>query len=157
MSIATVPSPYHDPAFYKKLGIKPGHTVLFRNAPSDFTDALLPNLPGGVTVLDELEQGQRPDIIILWLNAEEDLNTLFGALRWTVKPDGAVWAVIPKKTVAKKRGINLSFEGAQAAALPTGLVDNKTLTFSDEEYGIRYVVRAVERGKKAGAEFRLRV
>lgn len=146
------PSLFADPTFPKKLGIKPGLTLLLQNAPQQFADSLAPNLPEGVAVLTEPEPGRRADMVIRWLQPGDDLSALFSALRWTVRPDGAVWAVIPKKTVAKKRGIDLTFDGTQAAALPTGLVDNKTLTpvcpvgrFSEEEYGIRYVVRVVER------------
>ena len=149
-------SPYHDPGFYKKLGIKPGQLLLLSNTPSHFVDALLPNLPEGVNVGSELDAGQRADIIILWLSPEDQLPVLFAGLRWSIKPDGAVWAVIPKKKHAKKLGIDLTFEGVQSGALPTGLVDNKTLTFSEEYYGIRYVVRVVERDRTpAGKGYKL--
>ncbi|MSQ15809.1 MAG: hypothetical protein EXR50_08105 [Dehalococcoidia bacterium] len=148
--------PYHDPGFYKKLGIRPGHTLLLSNAPPDFVDVLLPNLPERVGVQSELDAGQRADIIILWPSPEEALPTLFAILRWSIKPDGAVWAVIPKKRFARKMGIDLTFDGMQNAALPTGLVDNKTLTFSEEYYGIRYVVRIVERDRTPeGREYKL--
>ena len=150
------PSPYEDPSFYKKLGIKPGYLILLSNVPAPFVDSILPNLPDGVKVQSELEDGQRADILVRWLSPEDQLPTLFAGLRWSIRPDGAVWAVIPKKKYAKKIGIDLTFEQAQSAALPTGLVDNKTLTFSEEYYGIRYVVRVVERDRTwAGKEYNL--
>jgi hypothetical protein len=80
-------------------------------------------------------------MVILWLKDREGLDALFQRLRHLIPPEGAVWAVIPKKSARPKGSPAPNFDEALAAGLPTGLVDNKTLTFDDVEYGIRFVVR----------------
>lgn len=126
--------------FAGKLGIKPGHAVALLNAPAFITPVLQAALPD-VTLTDGLPEESQPDIILFWPDDTTDLAGTFGDLRWKIKPDGAIWAVIPKKPVADKRGPRIYFDRLLAEVLPTGLVDNKTLTFSEEEYGVRFVVR----------------
>ncbi len=54
--------------------------------------------------------------------------------------------MIPKKPVARRLGSDVTFDRLQAAALTTSdLVDNKTLTFYEETYGIRLVIRKEKR------------
>jgi len=64
-------------------------------------------------------------------------------------PGQALWVVIPKKPIAVARGSDLLFDAVQRVVLETGLVDNKSLTFSDEEYGIRYMPRT-SKGRGGG-------
>jgi len=67
-------------------------------------------------------------------------------LRGAITLDGAIWAVIPKKKVAKKT-TSVTFDQVQTVALKTDLVDNKVVSLSDGEYGIRFVVRKEKRGE----------
>jgi hypothetical protein len=67
-----------------------------------------------------------------------------------LKPDGALWVVIPKQKLAKERGVPYDWNAMLACALKTTLVDNKTLTFSPEEYGTRFVIRKEHRGTEKG-------
>jgi hypothetical protein len=53
--------------------------------------------------------------------------------------DGAIWVVVWKKPFLRP-GF-LSWDDVQAAMLPTGWVDNKIVSFGDEVYGTRYVMR----------------
>ena len=52
---------------------------------------------------------------------------------------------MPKKAVARQRGLTLTWEEMQAAALTTDLVDNKNASMTDEEYGTRFVIRKERR------------
>ena len=70
-----------------------------------------------------------------------DLPRDLRAYRELIREDGFIWAVIPKKVAIKDVGRDVTFEDVLRVALKTDLVDNKTLTFTDEEYGIRLVVR----------------
>ena len=54
-------------------------------------------------------------------------------------PAGAVWIVVWKKPHLRPGW--LSWDAVQAVMLPTGWVDNKILSFGDEVYGTRYVLR----------------
>jgi len=127
--------------FAAKLGIRAGQRVYLEGAPSDFAAERLTGLPPGCEIAAVLADGTRPDIVILWLKDKEGLGALFQRLRHLIPPDGAVWAVIPKKSARLNGSAAPDFDEVLAAGLPTGLVDNKTLTFDDVEYGIRFVVR----------------
>ena len=61
--------------------------------------------------------------------------------RELIEEDGFIWAVIPKKAAIEALGRDVTFEDVIELALRTDLVDNKTLTFSEREYGVRLVVR----------------
>ena len=127
--------------FAVKLGIRAGQRVHLEGAPSEFAAERLTGLPPGCEIATVLADGTRPDMVILWLKDKEGLDVLFRRLRHLIPPDGAVWAVIPKKSARPNGSAAPDFDEVLAAGLPTGLVDNKTLTFDDVEYGIRFVVR----------------
>jgi hypothetical protein len=69
----------------------------------------------------------------------------FATLQRQIISDGAIWVVTPKKAVAQRRGLTLTWEEMQAAALTTDLVDNKNASMTDEEYGTRFVIRKERR------------
>lgn len=66
-------------------------------------------------------------------------NALAVELTRVTSPEGAIWVVVWKKPFLR-HGL-LSWDDVQAAMLPTGWVDNKILSFGDEVYGTRYVLR----------------
>jgi hypothetical protein len=134
--------------FVDKLGLREGQSVCLLDAPPDFVEARLEGALNGCRVGQTLDNDGQADMIIAWPQEKNGLDDLFRRLRAAVVPDGAVWIVIPKKEAARRRGFGPDFEEVQRAALPTGLVDNKVLSFSDEEYGIRFVVRRTERGQR---------
>jgi hypothetical protein len=127
--------------FVAKLGIRAGHHVYLEGAPPEFAAERLTGLPSGCIVTTVLADGTHPDIVILWLKDKQGLDVLFRRLRHLIPPNGAVWTVIPKKSARPNGSAAPTFDEVLAAGLPTGLVDNKTLTFDDVEYGIRFVVR----------------
>jgi len=127
--------------FARKLGVRAGHHIYVEDAPPDFAAQRLTDLPADCRVTSVAPNGARPDIVILWLKDKRGLEDVFQRLRHLIPPDGAVWAVIPKKSSRPKDSAAPDFQEVLAAALPTGLVDNKTLTFDDVEYGIRFVLR----------------
>jgi hypothetical protein len=127
--------------FANKLGIRAGHHIYLEDTPAEFAAQRLADLPPGCRVVTALPNGGRSDMVILWLKDREGLEALFQRLRYLIPPDGVLWAVIPKESARLKGSPAPDFQEALAAALPTGLVDNKTLTFDEVEYGIRFVVR----------------
>ena len=66
-------------------------------------------------------------------------NALAAELTRITSTEGAIWVVVWKKPFLRP-GL-LSWDDVQAAMLPTGWVDNKILSFGDEIYGTRYVLR----------------
>ncbi len=129
----------------RKLGIVPGYTVLLLDAPTPSAALLRDACPPGVA-LDETDDGaDRYDLIFFSPQIADGLAERFAALQGRIVPDGAIWVMLLKKPIAHKRGVTLTWETMQAAALQTDLVDNKIATFSDEEYGTRFVLRRERR------------
>lgn len=137
--------PNDTPNLARKLGIVPGRSILLLDAPAPSAALLRDACPLGVTVADADDGADRYDLIFLWPQAADGLAERFSALQWRIMPDGAIWAMLLKKPVARRRGITLTWEEVQAAALQTDLVDNKIAAFSDEEYGTRFVIRRERR------------
>jgi hypothetical protein len=105
---------------------------------------LLDLLPASVTVHPSL-QDMKYDLIVFWPFRLEGLEGDFAALQAHLKPDGALWAVMPKKNYARQRGIDFTWDQMQAAGLTTDLVDNKIATIDDQDYGTRFVIRKKSR------------
>src|SRR5690242_18301018 len=97
----------------RKLGIKPGHTILLLDAPAPSAALLRDACPTGVTVADTDDGTDRCDLIFLWLRATDALAERFAALQWRIMPDGALWAMLLKKPVARKRGVTHTWEAMQ--------------------------------------------
>jgi len=133
----------------RKLGIVPGCSILLLDAPAPSAALLCDACPPGVTVADADDGANRYDLILLWLQSADGLAERFAALQWRIVPNGAIWVMLLKKPVAHKRGVTLTWEQMQATALQTDLVDNKIASFSDEEYGTRFVIRRERRSSYA--------
>lgn len=129
----------------RKLGIAPGHSILLLDAPAPSAALLRDVCPPGVTVAEVDDGADRYDLIFLWLRAADGLAERFAALQWRIVPNGAIWVMLLKKPIARKNGVMLTWEAMQTAALQTDLVDNKGASFSDEEYGTRFVIRRERR------------
>lgn len=128
----------------RKLGVKAGTLVVMRNGrPEDFA-AISASLPEGAQLLDDLSKDNPANIIIVWPSERDDLRDLLGNLRQAITPDGAFWIVIPRKTSGKTKS-GITFAHVQTAALEIDLVDNKVAKFSDQEYGVRFVIRKEKR------------
>ena len=127
----------------RKLGIRPGHRLFVREECMDLLAAIKPHLPPRVTVTNQPpREGAN---VVLMRPDEEELGTVFREMREWITPEGAVWVVVKKKPYRQEGDV--SFETAQAAALPTGLVDTKECSVSETEYATRYVLRRELRPK----------
>ena len=98
---------------------------------------------GDDVALGETLDGAPFDLIFFWPRELEGLAERFATLQPQIVSNGAVWVVLPKKAVARQRGLTLTWEEMQLAALTTDLVDNKNASMTDEEYGTRFVIRKV--------------
>ncbi len=132
-----------------KLGLVPGCSIALLDAPAPTAALLRDACPPGVTLADNADRGdgdvERYDLLFVWLQSAEGLAERFAALQWRIVPQGAIWVVLLKQPIARKRGVTLTWEEMQAAALQTDLVDNKIASISDEEYGTRFVIRRERR------------
>ena len=128
----------------KKLGIKPGYCVCLLGAPAESAALLREACPPEVSVYNAPFVG-RCDVVLFWPSTLDGLAERFAQLQHQIVPDGAIWAVIPKKPFAHARGISFTWEAMQSAGLQTDLVDNKIASLSAEEYATRFVIRKERR------------
>jgi len=132
----------------QKLGLKLGQTICLLEATPETAQvihAACDEVMGGDMTIGETLDGAPFDLIFFWPRELEGLAERFATLQRQIVLDGAIWVVIPKKAVARQRGLTLTWEEMQAAALTTDLVDNKNASMTDEEYGTRFVIRKVRR------------
>ena len=128
--------------FAGQLGIRPDAVVEGINVPGPFLEAL-----GRAMFLDG-DRGNAQDMVLYWPQDMAELKVKV-ADRMVGKSRrlNTWWVVIPKRPMAETRDSDLRFQAVLDAVLPTGWVDNETLTFSEEECGIRFVPRLAIRDK----------
>lgn len=134
----------------KKLGIKTGQLVCLLDAPPEAEEAIRSASPGGVEFMEVLPGAQPVDMILFWPFSLDGLAGRFAFLQSSIRPDGAIWAVMPKKKYARQRGVDYTWEKLQAAGLQTDLVDNKVASITEQDYGTRFVIRKDRRGRLGG-------
>lgn len=131
----------------KKLGLKPEMTVCLLEATPASAALIRAASPTNEHWDEALNTGpdgiphRRYDLIFFWPRHLEGLAERFATLQHHIVPDGAIWAIFPKKKFLRKYGIDFSWDQMQQAGLQTDLVDNKIASVSDDEYGTRFVIR----------------
>jgi hypothetical protein len=91
------------------------------------------------------------DVILYWLQPHDDAVYIFSRLAEMIKKKGRIWLIMPKKETARRQGFKQTWEEIQRAVLDaTSLVDNKTLSIGEGEYGTQFVFRKRAR-EEAGA------
>ena len=128
----------------RKLGIKPGMRVILLDPPAQAATAIRAGAPASVVWKRSLGK-TRFDLIFFWPAKTAGLSRVFARLQKSLVPDGAIWAVMPKKAFAAGRGVAFSWEEMQAEGLRGELVDNKVATISATNYGTRFVIRKERR------------
>jgi hypothetical protein len=126
---------YSGTPLQRKLGFKPGMTVVYLDAP-DHLDELLGELEG-VSVRRSL-RGQ-VDLVMCFVTERRRLERRAARLREAVAPDGMVWVCWPKK--ASKVDTDMTEDVVREVLLPTGLVDNKVAAVDETWSGLKLVVR----------------
>ncbi len=123
-----------------KIGVQPGQRICL----------LDPTLETAIEIVGALPAGAMPypydgevsfDVVFFWPRDAQNMLGQFVELQAQIAPDGAIWAIMPKKKHAERLGIMFSWEAMQSAALATDLVDNKKISITEVEYGTRFVIR----------------
>jgi hypothetical protein len=144
-----------------KLGIKQGDKVCLFFAPK----YLLPHfLQGGLKLCMDWAENDT-DVVIYWLRPQDDAVDIISRLTEMIKRSGRIWLILPKKEIAKRQGFSSTWEEIQKAVLEsTNLVDTKTLSIGEGEYGTQFVFRKAAReeaedkaGKKENTERKIEV
>ena len=121
----------------KKLGIKPGMTVLTIGAPHDYRDWLAP-LPADVTFAAKSLAGQC-DVVHVFVASLADLAEALPRARAAMKADGAIWVSWYKK--AARIPTDVTEDEVRRRALSTDLVDVKVCAVTEIWSGLKLVVR----------------
>lgn len=120
----------------KKLGFKPGGTVVVMNGPANYRKLVEP-LPDGVTLGARV--GASTDIVHVFATRKSELAKALKTLREQVRVDGAVWVSWPKK--AAKVETDITEDTVREVALPLGFVDIKVCAVDETWSGLKLVVR----------------
>ena len=122
----------------KKLGIKPGWTVLLVGAPEGF-EGTFDALPEGVRFCRDL--GPENDLVLWFVTARADLERdveRMGALAGT----GGIWIIWPKRSSGVAS--DLTQNVVRQVGLASGLVDFKICSVDKTWSGLRFTRRSPE-------------
>ncbi|MEQ1763746.1 MAG: DUF3052 family protein [Pyrinomonadaceae bacterium] len=128
----------------KKLGMKPGMTVVVVGFSGDYSELVSP-VPDGVEIaaLDTLPNGRvsasAVDLLHIFTNSRDELFGLLDSARDVIKQDGAIWVSWYKK--AAKLPTEITEDTVRDAALPMGLVDVKVCAVDEKWSGLKLVIR----------------
>lgn len=119
-----------------KLGIKPGQTVYFKDAPDEYLKEL-GKLPEGVFTAKKLN---RPvDIMHCFYTKADDLKEDIINFQMYLEISGMLWISWPKKTSKVKTDI--TEQTLRDLLLPINLVDIKVAAITDVWSGLKFVWR----------------
>jgi hypothetical protein len=124
----------------KKLGLKPGMTMVVVDAPVDWTVVDLPpevevvrRAPGQTAALPV------PATVVVFCRRSADLEAAIDDLARLVWPATALWVAWPRR--AGGHTSDLTDNRVRTVALRTGLVDIKVAAIDEDWSGLRFVWR----------------
>ena len=130
------PAGYSGTPLPKRLGVKPGATLVLVGAPADFA-ATLGELPDGARIRrDARARGER---VVLFAGSRAELAKRFPAAARAVADGGSLWLAWPKKSSGVTTDI--TEDTIRQIALPMGLVDVKVCAVDDTWSGLKLVIR----------------
>ena len=126
----------------KKLGVKPGATLIVRNAPADLSK-ILGDLPDKAKISSKLFVNAT--LMMFFCKDTATLRKSLPVSAAKLAADGALWIAWPKKS--SPLFVDLTEDGIRAACLPMGLVDVKVCAVSADWSGLKLVVRKENRAR----------
>ncbi len=136
-----MPAGYSGTPLVKKLGIKPGFTMLIKYKPDNYF-SLLEALPTDVTI-QEKEGDQPVDFIHVFVKDAGVLINDFPSLKKQLAKTGLMWVSWPKK--AAKIPTDVDGNLVREIGLSNGLVDVKVCAVDEIWSGLKFVYRVKER------------
>ncbi|SEE30732.1 DUF3052 family protein [Jiangella alba] len=126
---------YSGTPLVRKLGIEPGHRVLFDGAPGGFA------LDG---VRPDHHPGPGPyDVVLTFVRDRATLDRDLPAHQDRIERAGMVWVAWPKR--ASKVPTDMTEDVVREVALPLGLVDVKVCAIDAVWSGLKLVIRKENR------------
>lgn len=136
-----MPAGYSGTPLVKKLGIKPGFSMLLMHQPENYL-TLLEELPPDVTIL-ETNDDQSVDFIHFFVKDAGVLIQEFPSLKNLLGKNGLMWVSWPKK--AAKAPTDVDGNLVREVGLSNGLVDIKVCAVDEIWSGLKFVYRVKER------------
>lgn len=133
---------YSGTPLIKKLGIKPGNTVLIVNAPKNYFE-MLGELPEDVTLV-EMSYENPVNFIHFFCEDLESLHNMFPILKEKLDKNGMIWISWIKKA---SKNFEWSFTETEVRnyGLQIGLVDVKVCAVDEDWSGLKFMYRREDR------------
>ena len=132
---------YSKTPLLKKLGIKPGYTMLVVNAPEHYFK-LLGDLPKDTEKVN-MDYDQPVDFIHAFVENEKDLHNFLPSLKEKLKKDGTFWISWIKGSSKLETDINGN--NVRELGLEMGLVDVKVCAVDEDWSGLKFMYRKQDR------------
>jgi hypothetical protein len=136
-----MPAGYSGTPLIKKLGVKPGITMLTVHEPDHYFE-MLGELPPDVTVLKSAED-KKADFIHLFAENEKKLHANFPPLKEKLARDGMLWVSWIKGS--SKRETDINSNNVRSLGLELGLVDIKVCAVDEDWSGLKFMYRKEDR------------
>ncbi|MCB1307434.1 MAG: DUF3052 family protein [Leptospiraceae bacterium] len=131
---------YSGTPLVKKLGIKPGFSIMIKNPPMQY-DQLVADLPADVTLVKAWRK--ELDFIHLFATESKQIKKLIDQAREYVASNGMIWVSWPKK--ASKVSTDITEDTIRNHALTIDLVDVKVCAVNEVWSGLKLVIRKEKR------------
>ena len=127
-----------------KLGLKPGHAVkIVGRGDPDLLKRAREKIGRGF-----IRTGLA-DVVLYWPKTIVEITPTLAELRHAIVENGGIWVMTAKRNQRSASGMEyLNQTDLISLGKTTGLVDNKICSVSDNESGMRFVIRIKDR--KAG-------
>jgi hypothetical protein len=120
----------------KKLGLKPGQTIVMIDAPSGFSETV--QMPEGIDLHTAARRGVEFDIAILFVPTNRMLTARLGPLSKSMKPSGKLWIAYPKK--GSTMSTDLDDTSVRKVGSAIGLIDDKVCVLDKTWSGLQFVI-----------------
>ena len=136
MSTAPPTAGHSGTPLVKKLGIRPGTTLLLVRAPADYISSLQ-ELPGDLVFAKRLSANV--DLVQHFTTQRKELAAQLARYREVLRSNAVVWVSWPKK--AAKVETDITEDTVREVTLPLGWVDVKVCAVDATWSGLKLVVR----------------
>jgi hypothetical protein len=130
-----------DTPLARKLGIRPGQTIAWIDAPPDWH---VPDLPEPLTVRRQARG--RLDLAVAFFTRQAALRRRLPGLTRAILDSGSLWIAWPRRAAGHESDITEN--GLREIVLPTGMVDVKVAALGEHWSGLKFVWRREHRGRR---------
>jgi hypothetical protein len=86
------------------------------------------------------------DVVLFWPKTVSEITPTLAELRGQIVPNGGIWVLTAKRGQRSASGLDyVNQSDVIPLGLAAGLVDNKSCSVSEQESGMRFVIRRADR------------